>query len=777
MTFLSAAFLGGLAALAVPIVLHLIHRQRYPERPFTALRFFDATIKQNVIQRRLIDKLLLLLRLAALALLMAGLARPFWRSGFGERRMSLVMVLDNSPSMGRRSNDGSLFERACEAARAAAAELGASDRAALILTAPVSVMEYTPDRTALSRELATRSGQPTGLIVNGRPELSVPGLTTDSEALRAALTRAPEGVEVALVGCEAHTEEVLRYGPADLLRQLERARLSHCRGDLATALRRAAGRLRSSNDGDQAVMVFSDLQQSEWRAAGAALSGLRVRVFPILPGEKQGLNLAVTACEAPAGEAVLGERVLAEATLRNCGTQPSPEARLTVAVGARTRPTEVRVPPIPAGAELRVPFPVSVMTRERSLLCSVQCTCPGDPFPYDDVYHFQIGVRPPVMALCVNGTAASSAAERETFFVMSALVAQTATGGQAVDARECDIADLGKERLFQYGVLVLAGVEQLDRDSRDTISQFVQDGRSVLVFPARDARPEEYNSWAFLPATVEDVESGEFVFVRELSSKASLVSGLAARLGTGLHTLTTDSWLRLIPERDAQVIARFDNGAPALVEGKFGRGRVVVVATGGHTTGSQWPLRPAFPVLVRALVQNLGAPDSPMPLRPGCEVGEDVCRSIPAELAGGTPALFRAAKKEGQTAYESLPWLRRGAALVLPAAAVPGQHLLAVRPGLAAGFLSEPGIGSSVQSVSVNPSSAESYLSSASVNEIPSLLVNAEVEMASPDEEPTATLAALRKGSDLWRVLLAFALLALVAESLIGWRWPSQSAG
>src|SRR5213079_1417212 len=86
--FLSAAFLAGLAAIAIPIVIHLIHRQRYPDRAFPTLRFFDKTVKHNVVQRRLIDRLLLLLRVLALALLALGLARPFWHSSIGEPRMS-----------------------------------------------------------------------------------------------------------------------------------------------------------------------------------------------------------------------------------------------------------------------------------------------------------------------------------------------------------------------------------------------------------------------------------------------------------------------------------------------------------------------------------------------------------------------------------------------------------------------------------------------------------------------------------------------------------------
>src|SRR5580692_870605 len=68
-TFISAAFLAGLAAMAVPVIIHLIHRQRYPDRAFPTLRFFDKTVKHNVLQRRLIDRILLLLRVLALILL------------------------------------------------------------------------------------------------------------------------------------------------------------------------------------------------------------------------------------------------------------------------------------------------------------------------------------------------------------------------------------------------------------------------------------------------------------------------------------------------------------------------------------------------------------------------------------------------------------------------------------------------------------------------------------------------------------------------------------
>ena len=38
MSFLTGAFLFGLLAIAAPVVIHLIHRQRYPERRYSAER-------------------------------------------------------------------------------------------------------------------------------------------------------------------------------------------------------------------------------------------------------------------------------------------------------------------------------------------------------------------------------------------------------------------------------------------------------------------------------------------------------------------------------------------------------------------------------------------------------------------------------------------------------------------------------------------------------------------------------------------------------------------
>ncbi len=80
MQFLAPLFLAALAALAVPIVLHVRRRQPRERMPFSAVQFIDAAQPLTRRRFRLQDLLLLLLRCAALALLAFAFARPFFGS-------------------------------------------------------------------------------------------------------------------------------------------------------------------------------------------------------------------------------------------------------------------------------------------------------------------------------------------------------------------------------------------------------------------------------------------------------------------------------------------------------------------------------------------------------------------------------------------------------------------------------------------------------------------------------------------------------------------------
>lgn len=109
----------GLAAVSVPILIHLLLRQRPRPRPWAAMRWLLAAHRQASRRWRLTNLLLLALRCLAVALLALAVAR-LALPGLGAGGGHLVLVIDRSASMGARDGDpGPLAE--AQAAIAAAA--------------------------------------------------------------------------------------------------------------------------------------------------------------------------------------------------------------------------------------------------------------------------------------------------------------------------------------------------------------------------------------------------------------------------------------------------------------------------------------------------------------------------------------------------------------------------------------------------------------------------------------------------------------------------------
>src|SRR4249920_3729888 len=79
MSFLTPFFLVGLSALAIPVLIHLIQRERKRVVEFPSLMFLRKIPYQSVRRRRIRDWLLLAMRLAALALIVLAFARPFFK--------------------------------------------------------------------------------------------------------------------------------------------------------------------------------------------------------------------------------------------------------------------------------------------------------------------------------------------------------------------------------------------------------------------------------------------------------------------------------------------------------------------------------------------------------------------------------------------------------------------------------------------------------------------------------------------------------------------------
>src|ERR1044071_2622984 len=158
MNFLTPLFLAGSAALAIPVLIHLINREKKVVVQFPSLMFLHKIPYKSVRRQKIRHLLLLVLRCLALALFVAAFARPwFHRSkaigAGGNTARAVVILVDRSYSMGYRGRRAAALDKAREVVRA----INPQDRATIVVFAnePSAATEPTADRTRLENALKT----------------------------------------------------------------------------------------------------------------------------------------------------------------------------------------------------------------------------------------------------------------------------------------------------------------------------------------------------------------------------------------------------------------------------------------------------------------------------------------------------------------------------------------------------------------------------------------------------------------------------------------------
>ncbi len=117
MGFLNPLVLFGLAAAAIPLIIHLFNFRKPKRVDFSSLAFLRELEKRTMRRVRLKQWLILLLRTLAIACLVLAFARPtktsVWEGVFGERSpTATALVIDNSLSMTMRDVQGAYLDQA-----------------------------------------------------------------------------------------------------------------------------------------------------------------------------------------------------------------------------------------------------------------------------------------------------------------------------------------------------------------------------------------------------------------------------------------------------------------------------------------------------------------------------------------------------------------------------------------------------------------------------------------------------------------------------------------
>ena len=199
----------GLVAIAIPILIHLLGRDRAPRHSFPSLRFIEIAELPPTRRTRLHDLLLLATRVAILGVAVAALAQPLLllanRRASIDDRLARAIIVDTSASMSRTTTSGN---RAVDSARAEAKRLANDARSSIIVetASPRSAMPGALswlDAQRSRRELVIVSDFQAGVLDSAAvaavpSSFGIKGVAIPVRASDAPLDRGISGTAVAL---------------------------------------------------------------------------------------------------------------------------------------------------------------------------------------------------------------------------------------------------------------------------------------------------------------------------------------------------------------------------------------------------------------------------------------------------------------------------------------------------------------------------------------------------------------------------------------------------
>lgn len=518
----------------------------------------------------------------------------------------------------------------------------------------------------------------------------------------------------------------------------------------------AAARQLLADDGDgrqRELYIVSDMARPGWDDV-SWLSDDEVTVFAMSVGAAESAsNHFVNSVVISDWLAAQGRTVSLRAQVGRSGTaaDAQPTAVDLYIDGERIQQRRVTV----EGDQLTgVDF--SFAPRRSGLLTGF-VQIPDDNLRLDDRHWFTLWVPERIRVLIAGEPA-------DTYYPRRALHA-AAAADPTLELTTSPVEALSREALRQTDVLILANVERIGTAQARSVRQFAATGGGVLIVPGPDADISRLNRDlldGLVPAALTQITGrvGQSAAVR-FDSVASSVALLHGLLNDGADEPQFAAHFGLAVSSPLAILAHLDNDQPLLVEGRGPSGHVLLWAVPFDLDWSDMPVRGLFAPLLQRIVRALAPAQS---RSSAFVVGQSAWRRVPSGASR--------VSLPGDTRVEAeSPSGRR---IVLQSEQI-GQETLWRVPRLdEAGIwrLFVDSAGTPVDAFAVNADVVEADVTQLTADDLQRVL-GQPVHWIGEVDEVRDAVHATRYGQELWRELLAIALLLLLVEMWVA-RAPDQ---
>src|SRR5215468_10425345 len=535
MSFLNPLFLLGLAAVAVPVIVHLVRRTRAPRVEFPSLMFVRRIPQRTIRRRRMQNWLLFALRCLAFMLLVFAFVRPYFGAGQADTnrgQRANVILLDNSFSL----RYGNRFEQARRRARAVIDE--------------------------------TRGNEPTALVTCGQGYEAQSRFTTDTGRLKAVLDGVKPGSDAT---------------------------------DYVQALRGAEGLFKEAAAADRRIVLISDFQAAGRNEAEASYRlPSDIKLVTIDVGEQNSPNLAIT--DVGLQPLIYQAKYEDRLTARIANFSDDEKTGVRVEFQLNDHAVEKREIKVAARDATTVEF-TGFNLNEGVNRGVIQIE--GDNFTFDNRFNFTLRRAEQMKALAIE---TATRGRSESFYLRNALT----TGEnlpfnlEVKTAGSVNPADLGG-----YRVIILNDAP-VNQAMAAGLVKFVEGGGGLVIAAGPHTEPAAFNQvfQNFAPAKLGEAvrltggRGADYVVMSEIKTDHPIfeVFKRSGRLAMA-HFF---GYVRATGGEGAGVIARFEDGSPALIEATRGGGKLLLFTSALDTSWNDLPLTPIYLPLVRQMARYLG---------------------------------------------------------------------------------------------------------------------------------------------------------------------------
>lgn len=561
MTFLNPAILWGLAAVSVPILIHIFNLRRTKKIEFSTLMFLKEIQQTRYKKIKFKQLLILLCRIAFVISLVIAFARPFTSGYLGAAgeipRSSILFLLDDSFSMQERETEGSSFDNA---------------------------------KKKLTETL---------------------GITADNDELYFS--------PVSKLGIQG--ENLLYTDPGELKDTILKTKISDVTKDLDGILFYADRILENSSNPYKEIFYFTDGQKSTLNSVNPETNIFDKKGITkfniVLSSVRTGNNISIDTVNVLTKIFEKHKSVKIRCTVTNRNTFNVSNKSIILNFSGAKNYRDEKVIDIPAGSSVETEFSFipGITGYCGGNIEIVDNILADDELINDNKRYFSFKIPERVNVLFISPSASDLDYVRLALTASEELMRDSLNNSADFFViKQTGTNDIQNTDPKNFDCIVIAGKQSFTQAEAGWLNSYMQNGGGVIIYPGSDISIDNYNrvlmktldlpfinpSFGNAPESQPfrfdkiDLEHPIFDGIFRSSSGQDYTAGESPHVRTGLSILTGQNSIPLI---------KLNNEKNFLVEYTCGKGKLLFYSVAPDMKNSDFPVSNLFaPITVRSII-------------------------------------------------------------------------------------------------------------------------------------------------------------------------------